>query len=100
LYFFFREEIAEEENKRLRRHVMKYLAMILKWKPVGPEAKFLDEIQTKVLRVFTVTSTAFYFFKLMQTLTVSTVQLLYTVSVKGGKPDRKPYPLPYGYRNS
>jgi hypothetical protein len=39
----------------------------------------------------------------MQPLTVSTVQLLYTVKEKGGKPDRKPYPIPYGlcnpYRN-
>ncbi len=25
--------------------------------------------------------------------------LLYTVQEKGGKPDRKPYPLPYGLRN-
>jgi hypothetical protein len=53
-----------------------------------PEAEFLDEIQTKVLRVFllaisTVNSTALpwdlYFFKLTQPLTVSTVHLLYTV---------------------
>ncbi len=38
----------------------------------------------------------------MQTLTESTVQLMYTVTEKGGKPkpDRKPYPLPYGLRNS
>ncbi len=41
----------------------------------------------------------FYFFKLSQPLTVSTVQLLYTVKEKGGKPDRKPYPLPYGLKN-
>ncbi len=45
--------------------------------------------------LFTVTSAAmpwdFYFFKLMQPLTVSTVQLLYTVKEKGRKPDRKPY---------
>jgi hypothetical protein len=34
----------------------------------------------------------FYFFKLTQPLTVS-------VTEKGGKPDRKPYPLPYGLRN-
>jgi hypothetical protein len=44
--------------------------------------------------LFTVISTAlpldFYFFKLMQPLTVSTVQLLYTVKEKEGKPDRKP----------
>ncbi len=66
----------------------------------------MDEIQTKVLKslLFTVTSTAlpwdFFFFKLTQPLTVSTVQLLYTVKEKGGKPDRKPYHLPYGLRNS
>jgi hypothetical protein len=35
----------------------------------------------------------------MQPLTVSTVQLLYTVKEKGGKPDRKPHPLPCGLRN-
>jgi hypothetical protein len=34
-----------------------------------------------------------------QPLTVSTVQLLYTVKEKGGQPDRKPYPLPSGLRN-
>jgi hypothetical protein len=34
----------------------------------------------------------FYFFKLTQPLTIS-------VKEKGGKPDRKPYPLPYGLRN-
>jgi hypothetical protein len=50
---------------------------------------------------FTVTSTAlpFYYFKFTQPLTVSTVQLLYNVKEKGGKPDRKPYPLPYGLGN-
>jgi hypothetical protein len=35
----------------------------------------------------------FYFFKLTQPLTVF-------VKEKGGKPDKKPYPLPYGLRNS
>jgi hypothetical protein len=35
----------------------------------------------------------------MQPFTVFTVQLLYTVKDKGRKPDRKPYPLPYGLRN-
>jgi hypothetical protein len=40
-----------------------------------------------------------YFFKLTQPLTVSTVQLLYTVKEKGGKPDRTPYPIPNGLRN-
>jgi hypothetical protein len=44
----------------------------------NPEAELLDEIQTKV----------------------STVQLLYTAKEKGGKPDRKPYPLSlYSLRN-
>ncbi len=40
-----------------------------------------------------------YFFKLTQPLTVSKVELLYTLKEKGGKPDRKPYPLPFGLRN-
>ncbi len=44
--------------------------------------------------LITVTSIAlscdFYFFKLTQPLIVSTVQLLFTVKEKGGKPDRKP----------
>ncbi len=34
-----------------------------------------------------------------QPLTVSTVQLVYTVKERGGKPNRKPCPLPYGLRN-
>ncbi len=33
-------------------------------------------------------------------LFISTVKLLYTVQEKGGNPDRKPYPLLYGLRNS
>jgi hypothetical protein len=53
--------------------------------------------------LFTVTSTVlpwnFYLFKLAQPLKVSTVQLLYIVKEKRGKPDRKPYTLPYGLRN-
>ncbi len=73
----------------------------------SPEAECLDEIQTKVKEffslLFTVTSTAlprdFYFFKLTQPLTVYTVQLLYTVKEKGGKTDRKLYPLSFGLRN-
>ncbi len=50
--------------------------------------------------LFTATSTAlpweFYFVKLTQPLTVSRSV---TVHCKGGKPDRKPYPLPDGLRN-
>jgi hypothetical protein len=70
----------------------------------APEAEFLDEIQTKVSRsslLFTVTSLSwdFYAFKIIQPLAVYTVQLLYTVKEKGGNPDRKPYPFPYGLRN-
>ncbi len=79
-----------------------------------PVAESLDEIQAKFSSLlFTVTSTAlpwgFYFFRLTQPLTVSTDQLQYTVEEKGGKPRteshtggkpvRKPYPLPYGLRN-
>jgi hypothetical protein len=43
-----------------------------------------------------------YFFKLRPPLTYfySSVSLQYTVSKKGGKPERKQCPLPYGLRNS
>jgi hypothetical protein len=67
------------------------------------EAEFLDEIQTKFSLLVTVNTKAlnwgFYFFKFTQPFTVSTVQLLYTLKKKGGKPYRKPYPLPHGLRN-
>jgi hypothetical protein len=51
--------------------------------------------------LFTVTLYCFAFaFKLTQPLTVSRVQVLYTVEEKGGKPpDRNPYPFLYGLRN-
>ncbi len=49
------------------------------------------------------TSTAlpwdFFFFKLTEPLTVSRARLLYTVKEKGGKPGKKPCPLPYVLRN-
>ncbi len=71
--------------------------------------RILRQIRTKVLRPFlfaihshlytTALSSDLHFFKLTQPLTVSTGQLLYTVKEKGGQPDRKPYPLPYGLRN-
>jgi hypothetical protein len=56
----------------------------------------------KVLRVFLAAIHShiysfawdFYFFKLTEHLTVS-----FSVKEKGGKSDRKPYPLPYGLRN-
>jgi hypothetical protein len=64
------------------------------------EAEFLIEIQTKVLRVvlLVILSHLYSFalrFLFLQTHTVS-------VKEKGGKPDRKPYPLSYKnpYRSS
>jgi hypothetical protein len=67
----------------------------------------LDEIQTKVLRVFllAIQSHLYSFalgFLFLQTRTTSYSfysVLLYTVKEKEGKPDRKPHPLPYGLRN-
>jgi hypothetical protein len=61
------------------------------WTQKSPEAGFLDEIQSTVLRVFLLVI-HITFFKLTQPLTVS-------VNEKGGKPYRKPYPLPYRFRN-
>jgi hypothetical protein len=73
------------------------------------EVECLDEIQTKVFRFFLLAvlshlySFAFEILFLQthatQPLSVSTVQLLYTVKEEGGNPDRKPNPLPYDLRN-
>jgi hypothetical protein len=65
----------------------------------------LDETQTNEFSsllstvIFTTLPLDFYNFKLMQPLTVSTIQLKYTLKEKGGKPDKKPYAVPYGLRN-
>jgi hypothetical protein len=68
----------------------------------------LDEIQTKVLRVFILAiQTDLYSFELrflfLQTHATSysfySETLLYTLKEKGGKPDRNPHPLPFGLRN-
>ncbi len=61
------------------------------------EAEFLGEIQTKVLRVFLLAIHShllqlcldFYFFKLTQPITISSVNLLYTVPEKVEEPDKK-----------
>jgi hypothetical protein len=44
-------------------------------------------------------ATSYVFLQTHATFRISTVKLHYTVNEKGGKPDRKPYPLPYGFRN-
>ncbi len=72
-----------------------------------PEAESFDEIQTKVLRVFLpgihshLNSFALRFLFLF---THATSYSFYTWDIvnckgEGGKPDRKPYPLPHGLRN-
>jgi hypothetical protein len=81
------------------------------------ETQFLDKIHTKVLRVFllAIHSHLYYFTPVSissnsrnllcissnppNLLHISTLQLLYTAKEKGGKHDRKPYPIPYGLRN-
>jgi hypothetical protein len=65
------------------------------------EAEFLDEIQTKVLRVFllVIHSSHLYSFAL-RFLFLPTHATSYSFC-KGErrKPDRKPHPLPFGLRN-
>ncbi len=71
----------------------------------SPEAEFLDEIQTRVLRLFLLAihwhlySFALRFLFLPTPATSYSFYSSVTVHFKGGKPDRKPYPLPYGLRN-
>ena len=69
----------------------------------------MDEIRTKILRVFFIAIHSHLYsfalrFLFLQTHTTSysfysSVTVHCTVKKKGGKPDRKPYPLPYGFRN-
>jgi hypothetical protein len=61
----------------------------------------LYEIQTKVLRVFLLLIIAlrFLFLQIHATSYSFFSVLLYTLKEKGGKPDRKPLPLPYRLRN-
>jgi hypothetical protein len=71
------------------------------------EAEFLDEIQTKILRVFILAVRRHLYsfdlkFLFLQTHATSysfLSELLDTVKEKGGKPDRRPHPLPYGFKN-
>jgi hypothetical protein len=69
------------------------------------EPEFLDEIQTKVLRVFLLAihshlnSFAFRFQFLQTHETSYNSYSSVTVKEKGRKPGRKAYPLPYGLRN-
>jgi hypothetical protein len=72
----------------------------------------LDEVQTKVsflLAIHLYFALRFIFLQThaikiirnyfkIRIITVSRVQLLYTVKKKGGKPDRKPYPLSHGLK--
>jgi hypothetical protein len=72
-----------------------------------PKAEFLDKIQAKIFRVFLVAiHSHLYSFALRFTFlqTHGTFYSFYssvTVQCKGErrKPNRKPYPLPYGLRN-
>ncbi len=75
----------------------------LEWgKEVLPEVKYLDEIQTKIFKVFLIAIHSYlYTLQLCLEISISSNSrnllqfLLYTVKEKGGKPDRKPYLLPY-----
>jgi hypothetical protein len=66
------------------------------------EAEFLDEIQTKVSRVFLLAihrhlysfALRFIFLQTHATSYSFYSALLYTVKEKVGKPDRKPHPFP------
>ncbi len=85
-------------NKRRRK---------LRWR-WSTDAEFLEEIHTKVLRVFLLAihshrysfALRFLFLQIHATSnTVSRVPILCTIKEKGGILDRKPYSLLYGLRN-
>jgi hypothetical protein len=59
----------------------------------------LDEIQAKVLRVFLLAIQSLEISMSSNSHNLFQFLEFVTVHCKGGKPDRKPYPLPYGLRN-
>jgi hypothetical protein len=71
-----------------------------------PEAEFLDEIQTKVLSVFLLVIHSHLYLQLcLRFLFLQIHATFYSLFFcKGkrrrGKPDRKPYTLPYGLSNT
>ncbi len=72
--------------------------------PHSPEVEFLDEIQTKALRVFLLAIHSHLYSFALRFLflqTHATSHSFYCIRCKGegGKPDSKPYPLPSGSRN-
>ncbi len=65
------------------------------------EAEFLDGIQTSILWFFLfVIHSHLYSFALRFLFLQTHATLTVSVNEKGGKPERKPYPLPYGFRNT
>jgi hypothetical protein len=72
--------------------------------PPSPEAEFLDEIQTKALRVFLLAIHSHLYSFALRFLflqTHATSHSFYCIRCKGErrKPGRKPYPLPSGLKN-
>jgi hypothetical protein len=58
----------------------------------------LDEIQRKVLRIFLLVIHSHLYSLVLRFLFLQTQAT--SVKEKGGKPDRKQYPLPYGLKNT
>jgi hypothetical protein len=73
------------------------LCAVSRW----PEAKFLDKIQTSFKEFSSLLFSHFHSFALrfliLQTHATSYFTLLHIVKKKGGKPNREPHPLPYGF---
>jgi hypothetical protein len=63
------------------------------------EAKFLDEVQTIVLRVFFLAIHSPLYSVSLRFLFLQTIKSPYTLKEKGVKPDKKSYHLPYVLRN-
>jgi hypothetical protein len=76
------------------------LSFLIPLKAVKPEAKFLDEIRTKVLRVFLLVIHSHLYSFALRFLFLQIHATSYSFCKRERrKTDRKPYPLPYGLRN-
>ncbi len=93
---------------RIRTNMLNVHFLVRKMFRTLTETEFLEKIQTKVLRVLILAkhsrlySFALWFAFLQANATsydFNCSVAVYTVKEKGGQPDRKPYPLPYGLWN-
>ncbi len=108
VYGNFKSEKYRYKPRNLNKIVRSWIPLLVEVLPCGiHKGRILGRNPNKSLKSFPPCSHSYLYSFAMRFLFLQThatsysfySSLLYTVNVKGGKPDRKPYPLPYGLRN-